>query len=314
MAGISDKALKSQYAPNRYRYNGKELQNGEFSDGSGLEEYDFGARFQDPQLGRWWSIDPLAEKMRKWSPYCYAAGNPMKFIDIEGSIIGNPDDPATKRAQTLLNKTKSGQELWVRMEASNRAIYFHNVNPRNKSNNQEDNNLLNYIKAAHGDAITMSKTEYANAKIGKVTDNKIIGLFNKKTGMYDKTSDWNETHVVLLNNGFTAASASSVVVKAFSENMELSQDEINESASLKIIGHEAEHTVQDDFDLIQADYNKTTGVYKENTNYKNWGDRKNEQNAESESYKILGQLFEIYKRDHPELLKPKKEMPNSTNN
>ncbi len=45
MAGVSDKALKTQYAQNKYRYNGKELQNQEFSDGTGLGEYDFGARF-----------------------------------------------------------------------------------------------------------------------------------------------------------------------------------------------------------------------------------------------------------------------------
>lgn len=68
MAGISDKALKTQYAQNKYRYNGKELQNHEFSDGSGLEEYDCGAGMQDPQLGIWHNMDLLAEKKRRSSP------------------------------------------------------------------------------------------------------------------------------------------------------------------------------------------------------------------------------------------------------
>ena len=60
MAGISDKAPKANYAQIRYRYNGKELQNQEFSDGSGLEEFDYGASMQDPQLGVWHNFDPLA--------------------------------------------------------------------------------------------------------------------------------------------------------------------------------------------------------------------------------------------------------------
>ena len=62
MAGISDKAIKTQYAENKYRYNHKEMQNHEFSDGTGLEENDFGARLFDPQIGRFWSSDHLPEK------------------------------------------------------------------------------------------------------------------------------------------------------------------------------------------------------------------------------------------------------------
>ena len=87
MAGISDKAVKANYSENKYRYNGKELQNKEFSDGSGLETYDFGARMQDPQLGRFYVIDPMASKFFSLSPYSYDGNNPIKNIEIDGKYF-----------------------------------------------------------------------------------------------------------------------------------------------------------------------------------------------------------------------------------
>ena len=69
---------------NLYKYNGKEL-NGDF----GLGWMDYGARWYDGSVGRWWSVDPMGEKYTNWSQYNFVKNNPLRLVDPNGMA---PDD------------------------------------------------------------------------------------------------------------------------------------------------------------------------------------------------------------------------------
>jgi len=127
MVGISSKALNG-IAENKYRYNGNEEQKGEFSDGSGLDVYDFNARTNDAQIGRFIQIDPLSDEgdQEGVSPYQFGLNNPILYNDPDGEcplcvipiVIGlllnsqpaNPPAAITHQTQEDIDRWKQAEQ------------------------------------------------------------------------------------------------------------------------------------------------------------------------------------------------------------
>jgi len=80
-------------------FNGKK-----FNPMSGVNLYDYGARFYDPAIGRFTTQDPLAEKYGPTSPYVYCLNDPVNKFDPDGKKVvfvngylgfGSPNGGAT---------------------------------------------------------------------------------------------------------------------------------------------------------------------------------------------------------------------------
>jgi RHS repeat-associated protein len=98
---------------NNYKYNGKEEH----------EEtgwYDFGARMYQADLGRWFNVDPMAEKYYDMTPYKYGLNNPVAYTDPNGmtEVYGvDMDLGATGSVTSVVDATPDVVENGVRYES-----------------------------------------------------------------------------------------------------------------------------------------------------------------------------------------------------
>ena len=81
-----------------------------------------GARYYMPEVGRWMSVDPLADDFVEWSPYNYALNNPSLLTDPTGMAPEAGDCPPNCDLGGVLRETFGGLEPTFNETASNLGI------------------------------------------------------------------------------------------------------------------------------------------------------------------------------------------------
>ena len=71
---------------------------------------DYGARFYNPALARWTTLDPLAEKYYSISPYAFCNNNPVNLVDPDGRSWGK----AVKVVKKIHKTVKTGNKVSVK--------------------------------------------------------------------------------------------------------------------------------------------------------------------------------------------------------
>jgi RHS repeat-associated protein len=165
---------------NKYLYNGKELQD-EALDGVKLDWYDYGARFYDPQIGRFTTQDRFAEKYLDFSPYQYAANNPLLFIDVNGDsinvvgIMTYDKANGTNYLQQITNdltaqtglsySTTSGGQLVYKTDANGNPVVATTTDASGNTTQVGSQEARNIMK----DAISNTATAYSGITTGRTS-------------------------------------------------------------------------------------------------------------------------------------------------
>ena len=70
----------------RFGFNGMEIDKTEEGKGGGGSTYDYGFRIYNPSLGRFLSVDPMAEEREWLTPYNFCTNNPINRVDPDGAL------------------------------------------------------------------------------------------------------------------------------------------------------------------------------------------------------------------------------------
>ena len=89
----------------------------------------FGARYYDPNISIWLSVDPLSDEFPRFSPYVYVYNNPIVMEDIDGYFgtrAGAWLFKVRNGIKGIISKTDDGVHFITR-ETDNAQFAFHHI-------------------------------------------------------------------------------------------------------------------------------------------------------------------------------------------
>jgi RHS repeat-associated protein len=170
MAGISSKAVNFGGPGNKYKSNGgTELENKEFSDGSGLDWLATDFRSYDAQIGRFHQVDFLSALSFDQSPFAFVNNNPISYVDplgldtlnmVNGKLpTTRPDGAALVEKDVILNADGSvGQtyngEGWQATAVLQEVVVSNSPKNSSPQNSDPAPVAINFGRNANRDAVS----------------------------------------------------------------------------------------------------------------------------------------------------------------
>ncbi|MFS4469609.1 RHS repeat-associated core domain-containing protein [Maribacter sp. 2210JD10-5] len=182
-------SANSNSVASKFRYNGKEIQ-----EELGLDMYDYGARFYDPALGRWFTPDAMAEKYYDQSVYTYTVNNPILFIDPDGNQV-------EMCCKELLNTLKRWQSQGSAMTTRTSQAFDRVAQPYRDASQLASNTATQVVRTyenTQGSSLQTTKSLYGvQAQMGgsgvgltsgmRVATNKVANVANATEEASDAT-------------------------------------------------------------------------------------------------------------------------------